>query len=129
VKEKIMPWIGRKKIAFVPLFRTTAIPPDVVPVDWNSDILRRVLFDPDTTTGLDRSLRAYIHAASSGRADLDAVVMPMATTDIRDVRLEFSTTCSTAPGFERRASMQPQPSCSAGQEPAPLKGEGSGHVS
>jgi hypothetical protein len=43
------------------------------------------LFDPDPTTGSDRSLRAYIHAASSGRADLDAVVLPMATVDQQDV--------------------------------------------
>jgi hypothetical protein len=94
-----MPWIGRKKIAFVPLFRTSAIPPDVFPADWNSDILRRVLFDPDKKTGLDRSLRAYIHAASSGRADLDVVVKPTATTDIRDVRLELLDELLDGPGL------------------------------
>jgi hypothetical protein len=60
----------------------------VIPADWNSDILRRVLFDPDTKTGGDRSLRAYIHAASSGRADLDAVVRPMVVIDRKDVRLD-----------------------------------------
>jgi hypothetical protein len=80
-----MTWIGRKKIAFIPVFRPHALPPDVIPADWNSDILRRVLFDPDKTTGADRSLRAYIHAASSGRADLDAVVMPMEVIDQQDV--------------------------------------------
>ncbi|HEY5808801.1 MAG TPA: hypothetical protein VIT67_12575, partial [Povalibacter sp.] len=94
-----MAWIGRKKIAFVPLFRTSAIPPDVIPADWSSDILRRVLFDPDANTGADRSLRAYILAASSGRADLDAVVMPMATTDIRDVRLELLDDMLDGPGL------------------------------
>ena len=80
-----MPWIGRKKLALVPLYRPNAHPPDQIPSDWNNQILRRVLFDPDPTTGADRSLRAYIHAASSGRADLDAVVMPMATIDQQDV--------------------------------------------
>jgi hypothetical protein len=94
-----MAWIGRKKIAFVPLFRTNAIPPDVIPADWNSDILRRVLFDPDKNTGVDRSLRAYINAASSGRADLDPIVMPMATTDIRDVRLELLDNMLDGPGL------------------------------
>jgi hypothetical protein len=54
-----MVWIGRKEIAFIPVFRPNAIPPDVIPANWNSDILRRVLFDPDTRTGADRSLRAY----------------------------------------------------------------------
>jgi hypothetical protein len=86
-----MIWIGRKKIAFIPVFRPNVPPPDppdVIPADWNSDILRRVLFDSDTKTGADRSLRAYIHAASSGRADLDAVVMPMVVIDRKDVRLD-----------------------------------------
>src|SRR2546426_3103380 len=80
-----MTWIGRKKLALVPLYRPNAHPPDQIPADWKNQILRRVLFDPDATTKADRSLRAYIHAASSGRADLDAVVMPMATVDAQDV--------------------------------------------
>jgi len=80
-----MTWIGRKKLALVPVYRPNAHPPDQIPPDWNNDILRRMLFDPDPTTGADRSLRAYIHAASSGRADLDAVVMPMAIIDQQDV--------------------------------------------
>ena len=73
-EEEIMAWIGRKKIAFVPLSRPNAHPPDLIPSDWETDILRRVLYDPDPTTGKDKSLRAFIHTASSGVADLDAVV-------------------------------------------------------
>jgi hypothetical protein len=80
-----MTWIGRKKLALVPLYRPNAHPPDQIPADWPNQILRRVLFDPDPTTKADRSLRAYIHAASSGLADLDAVVMPMAIVDQQDV--------------------------------------------
>jgi hypothetical protein len=81
-----MPWIGRKRIAFVPLHRPNAHPPDEpVPADWPADILKRVLFEPDSRTGADRSLRALIHAMSSGRADLDAVVMPMEVLDQQDV--------------------------------------------
>jgi hypothetical protein len=80
-----MAWIGRKKLALVPLYRPNAHPPDQIPADWPNQILQRVLFDPDPATGSDRSLRAYIHAASSGRADLDAVVLPMATVDQQDV--------------------------------------------
>jgi hypothetical protein len=49
-----MTWIGRKKLAFVPLHRPNAHPPDnPVPQDWPNEILRRVLFDPDST-GADR---------------------------------------------------------------------------
>ncbi|MEK1854293.1 MAG: hypothetical protein AAAC48_21120, partial [Phyllobacterium sp.] len=81
-----MAWIGRKKIAFIPLYRPNAMPlPDQIPADWPNQILRRVLFDPDPTIQADRSLRAYIQAASSGRADLDAVVMPMQVLDQQDV--------------------------------------------
>jgi PASTA domain len=84
-----MAWIGRKKVALVPLYRPNAHPPDLIPPDWSNQILRRVLFDPDPATGMDRSLRAYIHAASSGLADLDAVVVPMATVDAQDVPANF----------------------------------------
>jgi hypothetical protein len=79
-------WIGQKKIAFLPVRRSNAQPPDQpVPADWPGEILRRVLFDPTPPTGADRSLRTYIHTASSGRADLDAVVLPMQVTDQQDV--------------------------------------------
>jgi hypothetical protein len=84
-----MTWIGRKKIALVPLFRSNAHPPDQVPADWEDQILRRVLFDPTSGIVSDRSLRAYIHAASSGRADLDVVVMPRMTAAQQDVPVGF----------------------------------------
>src|SRR6185436_16264297 len=61
-ERKNMTWIGKKKIAFVPVFRPNAHPPDQIPTDWEKQILQRVLFDPNPTTGGDRSLRAYIHA-------------------------------------------------------------------
>ena len=80
-----MAWVGRKKIAFVPLSRTNAHPPDFIPPDWENDILRRVLYDPDPNTGRDRSLRAYIRAASSGIADIDAIVTERHTVDLQDV--------------------------------------------
>ena len=80
-----MTWIGRKKLAFVPLYRTNAEPPDQIPPDWPDQILRRALFDKDPVTGTDRSLRAYIHTVSSGLADLDAVVQPMVTIAGQDI--------------------------------------------
>jgi hypothetical protein len=82
-----MTWLGRKRLAFIPLHRPNAHPPDEpITTDWPNDILRRALFDPDPRTGADRSLRAYIHAASSGQADLDPVVpLPMQVLDQQDV--------------------------------------------
>lgn len=84
-----MAWIGRKRLAFIPLARTNAIPPDQAPVDWEDQILRRVLFDPAPESGADRSLRAYLVAASSGRADLDAVVLPRESASKQDVPVDF----------------------------------------
>jgi hypothetical protein len=83
--EEQMSWIGRKRLALVPVYRPSAHPPDQIPADWSNDILRRALFDPDPQTKADRSLRAYIHAASSGLADLDAVVLAMQVVDSQDV--------------------------------------------
>lgn len=80
-----MRWVGRKKLAFIPLSRPNAHPPDVIPTDWEDQILRRVLYDPDPKTGADRSLRAYIHKVSSGRADLDAAILPRASVDMQGV--------------------------------------------
>ena len=76
------PWIGRKRVAFVPLFRSTAAPPDQIPRDWENVILRRVVYDPrPEAKGADRSLRAWLRAASSGLADIDPIVLPMQTID------------------------------------------------
>jgi hypothetical protein len=76
------PWLGRKRVAFVPLFRSNAVPPDQIPPDWENAILRRVTYDPRReANGADRSMRAWVQAASSGRADIDPVVLPMQTID------------------------------------------------
>jgi hypothetical protein len=81
-----MAWLGREKLAFIPLSRTNIQPPDVIPPDWPGQIMQRLLFDPatDPTTGdpipgADRSVRAYFHTVSSGLADLDVVVLPAQT--------------------------------------------------
>ncbi|NJN83674.1 MAG: hypothetical protein HC802_16260 [Caldilineaceae bacterium] len=45
-------------------------------------ILRRVIYGPRReANGADRSLRAWVRAASSGRADIDPMVLPMQTID------------------------------------------------
>ena len=76
------PWLGRKRVAFVPLFRSNAVPPDQIPPDWEDVILRRVVYDPRReANGADRSLRAWVRAASSGLADIDPLVLPMQTID------------------------------------------------
>lgn len=78
-------WIGTKRVAFLPLRRAHAVPPDnPSPSDWPAAIRRRVLDDPDAS-GRDQSLRAYLQACSSWRADIDPTVLPERTIDRQDV--------------------------------------------
>jgi hypothetical protein len=80
-----MAWLGRQKLAFVPLSRTNIQPPDVIPPNWPGLIMQRLFFNPATDStgepipGTDRSVRAYFHTVSSGLADLDVVVLPPQT--------------------------------------------------
>ena len=81
-----MAWLGRKKLAFIPLSRTNIQPPDVIPPDWSDQIIQRLFYDPPTNSttgapiaGVDRSVRAYFHTVSSGLADFDVVVLPAQT--------------------------------------------------
>jgi|SRR5271168_1037958 len=81
-----MAWLGRKKLAFIPLSRTNIQPPDVIPPDWPGLIMQRLFYDPPPnpitgapTTGVDLSVRSYFHTVSSGVADLDVVVLPAQT--------------------------------------------------
>jgi PASTA domain len=78
-----MAWLGQKKLAFIPLSRTNAQPPDVIPADWADQIKQRVFFNPSSDT--DRSVRAYIHTVSSGLADLDVSVQPPKTIAGQDI--------------------------------------------
>jgi hypothetical protein len=87
-----MAWLGRKKLAFIPLSRTNIQPPDVIPPDWPGQIMQRLFFDPatdpitdDPIPGTDRSVRAYFHTVSSGLADLDVIVLPAQTIAEEDV--------------------------------------------
>jgi hypothetical protein len=72
------PWIGVKKLAVVPTLNTQFDPPLTSIDDFANLVMRRVLYDPDPNTGIDRSLRAYLSAISYGVALLDAKLFPYA---------------------------------------------------
>src|SRR5262249_27026169 len=80
-----MAWLGPKRIAFIPLYRTN--PPDAIPTDWEEQIWRRILFD--VGTHVDMSLRTYIHTVSSGRADVDAFVLSRERADQEVVPVDY----------------------------------------
>lgn len=80
------PWLGTKRVAFVPLFRSNAAPPDQIPLDWENVILNRVINDPrPEVNGADRSLKAWLRAVSWGRADIEPEILPMQTINRQDV--------------------------------------------
>lgn len=66
------PWLGTKRIAVI-LARVTDPAYDPAPADWADQVRQRLFYQP-TPAGVDVSLRAYIHALSSGQALLDADV-------------------------------------------------------
>lgn len=103
-----MQWIGRKRVAFVPVFRSRNQPPDIVPPDFAQQILTKVLFNPSAQRGgADFSLRGWLRAASSGRADIDPAVMPMQTSNAIDTSpTEFEGALGSslrAQGFDHAA--------------------------
>jgi hypothetical protein len=71
-----VPWLGIQKIAVVPTFNTQFDAP--APPDWDYLVMSRVLYDPDPSSGIDRSLRAYINALSYGQAILNVQQFPHA---------------------------------------------------
>jgi len=96
----VRPWIGTKKIAFVPVFRDSpdVVPPDVIPENWTEVImdrvvggppgnerdgtLRRVFPDPRPK---DRSLRAWLKRVSWGKANINPKVFEIRTVTQKDV--------------------------------------------
>jgi hypothetical protein len=72
----ITPWVGRRNVGFI----AAAVDDpayDPWPANWRELILKRIFYDPDPNTGLDRSLRTYISTISSGRAYFDADLLGM----------------------------------------------------
>jgi transposase InsO family protein len=60
-----MPWLGLKRIAFIPVDQPglNELP---VPPDWRQEIERRLYFTRDSDRGIDVSLRDYIYTTSYG---------------------------------------------------------------
>lgn len=80
------PWIGSKRIAFVPVYRSNAVPPDQMPPDWMNVISNRVLNNPrPEANGADRSLRAWLRVVSSDVAGIDPVFINIQSVDNQDV--------------------------------------------
>ena len=74
------PWIGVQKLAVVPTFNRQ-FDSEPIPSDWDNSVMRRVLYDPEPGTGIDRSLRGYISAISYGLATLEVKLFPHAFAD------------------------------------------------
>jgi hypothetical protein len=67
------PWIGGRRFAFIPAIVNDP-QFDPAPPDWADQVRQRLFYDPDPSSGIDRSLRGYIYAISYGKALLEADV-------------------------------------------------------
>ena len=83
-----MPWLGKKRVAFIPVDRPS-FNNKPVPPDWKEQIESRIYFEFDAVRGTDVSLRDYIFTASQGRADIEGVVQDVFTLDRKDVPPNF----------------------------------------
>jgi hypothetical protein len=84
------PWLGIKRIAFIPVDRPSFNEPlGPPPPDWHEQIERRIFFELDPIKHVDVSLRNYIYTVSRGRADVDGQVLPVHTLDRKDVPPSF----------------------------------------
>jgi hypothetical protein len=76
------PWLGQRHAVFVPV-RDSRVDPDPVP-DFVQRTLERVFYDPDPTTGVDRSLQRYVSLVSYGKASLLGTVTEVVTANSPD---------------------------------------------
>ena len=84
------PWLGKKRVAFVPFSRPSFDPPGSPQGDnWKQQIWSRIYFWPDALRGVDVSLRNYIQTISQGRADIEGEVKNVYAFDQRDVPPDF----------------------------------------
>ena len=69
----ITKWIGNLNVAFI---GASVDDPryDNLPPNWEERLYQRIYYDPDPSTGVDRSLRTYISTISLGKAYFDARV-------------------------------------------------------
>lgn len=74
-------WRGAARYLFIPLVVTGAPGFNPPPPDYREFVRRRLYYDPDPATGVDRSLARYMEAVSYGRAWLDATVCEPVTID------------------------------------------------
>jgi hypothetical protein len=78
----VVPWIGDRRVAFVPV--SNAQVDANVPSDFREQVYIRAFLDPGPD-GADNSLKGYIHTVSSGRASLTGHVFPAVVANDADV--------------------------------------------
>jgi hypothetical protein len=76
------PWLGKKRVAFLPVSRPSFDPPGSPQgAAWQQQIESRIYFWPDAQRSVDVSLRNYIQTISQGRADIEGEVKSVYTLD------------------------------------------------
>jgi PASTA domain len=83
-----MSWIGKKRVAFVPVDRGD-LNEQPLPPNWRDLIEQRIYYWPDQLRGVDVSLRNYLYTTSQGRADIEGVVQEIYPLHQQDVPVDF----------------------------------------
>lgn len=97
-------WVGVRRVAVIPAIVNDTHYPSAYklpPPEWVSLIKQRLFFDPDPLTGVDRSLRAYYHAVSYGKAWLEAHVFDPVVVAHSHCAKQTEDAINATPGAER----------------------------
>jgi hypothetical protein len=100
----ILPWVGVRRLAIVPVFNRHIDPPPSP--DWIYQIRSRMFYDPDAT-GVDRSFQAYLHALSYGQAFVAGQIFPPVVADDDEVNIPAMHSLPPGHGYTHMVAVLP----------------------
>jgi len=101
----VRPWTGTHRFAIVPVFNRQV--DGAPPADWEYQIRKRMFYDPDPKTGLDRSFQHYLQALSYGRAFIEGDVFPPVWADDATVNIPAMESLPPGHGYKDMIAILP----------------------
>jgi hypothetical protein len=101
----LVPWVGERRIAIVPVFDRRVDPPP--PPDWEFQVRSRMFHDPDPATGLDRSFQNYLHTLSYGLAFVSGDVFPAVFSKDAEVNIPAMKSLPAGHGYTHLLAVLP----------------------
>src|SRR5262245_31374062 len=121
----VLPWTGTRRVAIVPVFNKQIDPPP--PPDWEVQVRNRVFYDPDPSTGQDRSFQSYLRALSYGRAFIEGEVFPPVFADNAEVNIPAMKSLPAGHGYTQLIAVLPH-SFGEHRNPWAFRGLAPGHA-